>query len=52
MKPHLSLDEEREEKKRKEAYEKHKCKNCVYASWQKKDVVMCLFPTCVKEKGV
>jgi hypothetical protein len=40
------IDEE--EKKQDEAYEKHKCRGCVYASWQKKRIVMCLFPRCVR----
>jgi hypothetical protein len=44
-------EEEREEKRRKKAYEKHKCRGCVWATWQKESVVMCLFPECVKEKG-
>ncbi|MBA2878038.1 hypothetical protein HNR63_001092 [Anoxybacillus kamchatkensis] len=42
------IDEE--EKKRNEAYEKHKCKGCEWASWQQKSIVVCLFPRCVKDK--
>jgi hypothetical protein len=42
--------EEEEEKKQNEAYEKHKCKGCEWASWQQKSIVVCLFPRCVKEK--
>jgi hypothetical protein len=38
-----------EEEKAKEAYEKHKCKGCVYAKWQAPYIVSCLFPRCVKE---
>ena len=38
-----------EEEKVKEAYEKHKCKGCVYAKWQGIYIVSCLFPRCVKE---
>jgi hypothetical protein len=40
-----------EEKKAQEAYEKHKCKNCVYAKWQTPYIVSCLFPRCVKDGG-
>lgn len=50
MKPNLSEEEYREMKRKKAAYKKHKCKGCPWASWQKEDVVMCLFPVCVKEK--
>jgi hypothetical protein len=39
-----------EEAKAKEEYEKHKCKNCVYAKWQGIYIVSCLFPRCVKER--
>jgi hypothetical protein len=44
--------EDEEEKKQNEAYEKHKCKGCVYASWQQKHIVVCLFPRCVKKYQV
>jgi len=40
-----------EEEKAKEAYEKHKCKGCVWAKWQTPYIVSCLFPRCVKENG-
>jgi hypothetical protein len=40
-----------EEEKVKEAYEKHKCKGCVYAKWQGIYIVSCLFPRCVKDGG-
>jgi hypothetical protein len=40
-----------EEEKAKEAYEKHKCKGCVWAKWQTPYIVSCLFPRCVREKG-
>jgi hypothetical protein len=43
--------EEEEEKKQNEAYEKHKCKGCEWASWQKKCIVVCLFPRCVKDNS-
>jgi hypothetical protein len=38
-----------EEEKVKEAYEKHKCKGCLWAKWQTPYIVSCLFPRCVKE---
>lgn len=40
-----------EEEGAKEEYEKHKCKNCVYAKWQGIYIVSCLFPRCVIEVG-
>ena len=40
-----------EEERAKEAYEKHKCKGCVYAKWQGIYIVSCLFPRCVIEVG-
>lgn len=40
-----------EEEKAKEAYEKHKCKTCVWAKWQQKQIVVCLFPRCVRYEG-
>ncbi|UYL94264.1 hypothetical protein PT91_gp69 [Geobacillus phage vB_GthS_PT9.1] len=40
-----------EEQRAKEEYEKHKCKNCVYAKWQAPYIVSCLFPRCVKDEG-
>lgn len=52
MKPNVfDPEEEREEKRRNESYEKHKCKKCQWAQWQQKDLVFCLFPECVKDKG-
>jgi hypothetical protein len=42
--------EEEEEKKQDEAYQKHKCRGCEWASWQQKHIVVCLFSRCVKEK--
>jgi hypothetical protein len=52
MKPWLSdPEEERKEKWKKEAYEKHPCRNCVWGTWQKEVVVMCLLLRCVKEKS-
>jgi hypothetical protein len=44
------IDED--EKKQEEAYEKHKCKGCEWASWQQKQIVVCLFPRCVKKYQV
>jgi hypothetical protein len=40
---------EQEEKKAKEEYEKHKCRNCEWATWHQIYVVSCFFPRCVKE---
>jgi hypothetical protein len=40
---------EDEEKKAKEEYEKHKCRNCEWATWHQIYIVSCLFPRCVKE---
>ncbi|MDW8515106.1 hypothetical protein [Priestia flexa] len=44
-------EEEREEKRKREAYEKHKCKGCIWSTWQKEQIVLCLFPRCVKGDG-
>jgi len=49
MEPSLS-EEEREERRKEESYEKHKCRGCDWATWQQKVIVVCLFPECVKEK--
>jgi hypothetical protein len=38
-----------EETKAKEEYEKHPCKGCLWANWQGKQIVSCLFPRCVRE---
>ena len=40
-----------EEKKRKEAYEQHKCKGCVWGKWENKNtIVFCGYSTCVRER--
>ncbi len=40
-----------EEKKRKEAYEQHKCKGCVWGKWENKNtIVFCGYSTCVRDK--
>ncbi|MDR0128670.1 hypothetical protein [Priestia megaterium] len=46
------LDEE--EKKRKDAFAKHKCKNCVWSTWLNKNtIVFCGYPTtCVREEKI
>ncbi len=43
---------EEENEKRKEAFEKHKCNGCIWATWLNKNtVVFCGCPrTCVREK--
>uniref|UniRef100_UPI0018F1E52B hypothetical protein n=1 Tax=Thermaerobacillus caldiproteolyticus TaxID=247480 RepID=UPI0018F1E52B len=41
-----------DEKKKEEAYEEHKCKGCEWATWQQKQIVVCLFPRCVREREV
>ncbi|MFC3885879.1 hypothetical protein ACFOU2_21340 [Bacillus songklensis] len=46
----LSL-EEYEIQSKKETYEQHPCRNCVWATWQKEAVVMWLFARCMKEKN-
>lgn len=46
----MTLAEEREERRKKEAYMKHPCRRCVYSNWQKESVVSCLFASCVKDK--
>jgi hypothetical protein len=38
-----------EEERAKEEYEKHKCRNCEWATWHQIYIVSCLFPRCVKE---
>lgn len=44
------LDEE--EKKRKDVFAKHKCKNCVWSTWLNKNtIVFCGYPvTCAREE--
>lgn len=37
-----------EEERAEEAYEKHKCKGCLWAKWQTPYIVSCLFPRCVR----
>ncbi|WP_241475466.1 hypothetical protein [Priestia flexa] len=49
--PEEEREEEREEKRKREAYEKHKCRRCIWSTWQKEQIVLCLFPRCVKGDG-
>ncbi len=42
--------QDEEEEKVNEAYEKHSCKGCLWAKWQGKQIVSCLFPRCVRSK--
>jgi hypothetical protein len=43
--------QDEEEKRVEEAYQKHKCKDCVWSKWQGKQIVSCLFPRCVKDNS-
>lgn len=47
-----TLEEKREAKRRKKAYENHPCKGCDYARWQQEYKVSCLFAKCVADDPI